>query len=320
MSGAPVPLAGAALETPKVGLLPLTSAHARRLAVPWMPVRLAATALSIAGLAVAAAVVLRSPVDEGPFLVAAALLAAVAGLSATSVGIYGALLVPGLLLLGVEPRVAAPVSLLLQVLVIPVGAASHAAVGHVQRAITVPLIVGGVAGSVTGALVASSIPAELVARAAAFVVVVVGAIAVATLRAGYVAGHLDREAIDPARIGGIGAVAGFASGVSGVGWGPIGATLLIASRIDPRHAIGSLLVGRAVMAVAAVATYAVRAATLGGSPLPPALFLVLLAGSLGAVVPGTVLISRLDRSRASLVVAVASIGLALPTLLGAGGR
>ena len=171
------------------------------------------------------------------------------------------------------------------------------------------------------ALLASSIPADLVARAVAFVVVVVGAIVLATLRAGYAAGSVDHEEIDPARIGGIGAVAGFASGISGAGWGPIGVTLLIVSRIDPRHAIGSSLVGRAVMAAAAVVTYAIGAATLGGFALAPALFVVLLAGSLGTAVPGTLLISRLDRSWASAAVAVASVGLAFPTLLfGVGGR
>jgi len=60
------------------------------------------------------------------------------------IGVFGGVLVPGLLLLGVEPRVAAPLSLLLQVIVIPLGATSHAAIGNVQRSIAVPLIVGGV--------------------------------------------------------------------------------------------------------------------------------------------------------------------------------
>ena len=264
-------LAAATLEALRVGPMALAPAPTRRGTAAWRRVRPAATVLPIAGLALAAAVVLVAPADEGPFLVAAALLAAAAGLSATSVGIHGGLLVPGLFLLGVEPRVAAPVSLLLQVLSIPVGAASHAAVGHVQRSITGPLTMGGVVGSVNSALLASSIPADLVTRAVAFVVILVGVIVLATLRAGYAAGYVDHEEIHPARIGGVGAVAGLASGIPGVGWGPVGVTLLIVSRIDPRHAIGSSLVGRAVMAVAAVATYAIGAATLGGFALAPAL-------------------------------------------------
>ena len=88
-----------------------------------------------------------APAGERGFLAAAAIVAAVAGLSATSIGVFGGVLVPGLLLLGVPPAVAAPLSLLLQVVVIPLGATSHAAVGHVKRSITVPLIIGGVAAA-----------------------------------------------------------------------------------------------------------------------------------------------------------------------------
>jgi uncharacterized membrane protein YfcA len=239
-------------------------------------------------------------------------------MSATSIGVFGGVLVPGLLLLGIEPKVAAPLSLLLQVIVIPLGATSHAAVGNVHRAIAVPLIVGGVIGSVIGALLASSVPATITSRAVAAVIVVVGLIVLATLRTGYAAGHVDHEEVHPARIGGIGMIAGFASGISGAGWGPIGVKLLILSRIDPRHAIGSSLVGRVAMAVAAVVAYALSAAATGGVTFEPRLFVVLLAASAGAMMPGTVLLSRLGRGRASAVVAVLSIGLALPSLLGGG--
>jgi uncharacterized membrane protein YfcA len=269
----------------------------------------------VVGAVVVLAVIVAAPGDERASLFAATLVAAAAGLSATSIGVFGGVLVPGLLLLGVEPRVAAPLSLLLQVIVIPLGATSHAAVGNVQRAITVPLIVGGVIGSVTGALLASTVPSEIATRAVAAVIVVVGVIVLATLRTGYAAGYVDHEEIHPARIGGIGTVAGFASGISGAGWGPIGVKLLILARIDPRHAIGSSLVGRVAMAVAAIVTYAAAA---GRVALDPRLFVVLLAAAAAAMMPGTVLIGRLGRGHAAAVVAVLSIGLALPTLLGGG--
>jgi uncharacterized protein len=272
----------------------------------------------VLGAVVVVASIATAPGGDRLVLVSAALVAAAAGMSATSIGVFGGVLVPGLLLLGVEPKVAAPLSLLLQVIVIPLGATSHAAVGNVQRAIAVPLIVGGVIGSVAGALLASTVPAAITSRAVAAVIVVVGLIVLATLRTGYAAGHVEQEQVHPARIGGIGTIAGFASGISGAGWGPIGVKLLILSRIDPRHAIGSSLVGRVAMAVAAVVTYALSAAATGGVTLEPRLFVVLLAASAGAMMPGTVLLSRLGRGRASAVVAVLSIGLALPSLLGGG--
>lgn len=272
----------------------------------------------IVGLVVVAVVVAGAPADGRISLLAAAVVAASAGLAATSIGVFGAVLVPGLLLLGVEPRVAAPVSLLLQVIVIPLGATSHAAVGHVRRSITVPLIVGGIAGSVSGALLASSVPGEFVARAVAAVIVIVGLIVLANLRAGYASGQVEHEEVRPPRIGAIGAVAGFASGISGAGWGPIGVKLLILSRIEPRHAIGSSLVGRVAMALAAIATYAVTATATGTLSIDPRLFIVLLAASAAAMLPGTLLIARLGRGPAAAGVAVLSIALALPTLLGGG--
>lgn len=271
-----------------------------------------------AGLVVVAVEVAGAPADGRVSLLAAAIVAASAGLAATSIGVFGAVLVPGLLLLGVEPRVAAPLSLLLQVIVIPLGATSHAAVGHVQRSITVPLIAGGIAGSVSGALLASSVPGELVARAVAAVIVIVGLIVLANLRTGYASGRVEHEEVRPARIGAIGAVAGFASGISGAGWGPIGVKLLILSRIEPRHAIGSSLVGRVAMAIAAIATYALTATATGTLSIDPRFFIVLLAASAAAMLPGTLLIARLGRGPAAAGVAVLSIALALPTLLGGG--
>src|SRR5262245_9303977 len=146
----------------------------RALSAPLASPRMRALAFlpAVAG-AIVLFLVLSAPAETRLDLTLAALVAAAAGLSATSIGVFGGVLVPGLLLLGVPPAVAAPVSLLLQVIVIPLGASTHAAVGHVRRAITLPLIVGGVAGSIGGALLASSVPAEIVARAVSLVIVIV---------------------------------------------------------------------------------------------------------------------------------------------------
>ncbi len=114
--------------------------------------------------------------------------------------------------------------------------ASHAVVGHVERAVAFVIIVGGV-------------------------------IVLARLRARYTAGCADRAEVRAVRIGGIGTVAGFASGVSGAGWGPIAVTLLTRSGVDPRHTVGSALVGRIAVAVAARAIYGVSTAATDGPDL-----------------------------------------------------
>ena len=63
----------------------------------------------------------------------ATLVAMAAGLPSTAIGVYGGVLVPGLLLLGVDARFAAAASLFLQVLVIPLGAGAHYRMGNVSR-------------------------------------------------------------------------------------------------------------------------------------------------------------------------------------------
>jgi uncharacterized membrane protein YfcA len=272
--------------------------------------------VSIAAATVAVVAIALAPAGERGFLTVATLFAAAAGLSATSIGVFGGVLVPGLLLLGVDPRVAAPVSLFLQVLVIPIGATSHHAMGHVKRRITVPLVIGGVLGSVSGALLATSVPKEVVTQGVAVVIIIVGVIVLASLRTGYASGLVDHEEVHQGRIAGIGVVSGFASGISGAGWGPIGVKLLILSRIDPRHAIGSSLVGRIFMAAAAIATYAATAMAFGSVEIQPYLIVPLLGGAIAAMVPGTAIIARMGRDRAAAAIAILSICLAIPLLVG----
>ena len=91
---------------------------------------------------------------------------------------------PGLLLLGVDPRFAAAASLFLQVLVIPLGAGAHYRLGNVSRHVAVPLIVGGMAGAFVGPFFAAALPKDIIARLVAGVIVGVGVLVLATLRVG----------------------------------------------------------------------------------------------------------------------------------------
>ena len=110
-----------------------------------------------------------------------------------------------------------------------------------------------------------------------------------------------------ARIAGVGTVAGFSSGISGAGWGPIGVKLLILLRIEPRSAIGSSLVGRVFMALAAVAGYLLAATALQDVRPDYPLIVVLFAGSVAAMVPGAFLLSRLGRETATIAITILSI-------------
>ena len=121
---------------------------------------------------------------SGASIVLGTLVAMAAGLASTSIGVYGGVLVPGLLLLGVDPRFAAAASLFLQVLVIPIGAGAHYRLGNVTRSIALPLILGGVVGAFVGPFFASSLPKDVIARLVSALIVGVGVVVLATLRWG----------------------------------------------------------------------------------------------------------------------------------------
>jgi uncharacterized membrane protein YfcA len=264
--------------------------------------------------AIAGALVL-APATEQPTIVLGALVALAAGIAASSVGVFGGVLVPGLLLLGVDARFAAAITLFLQVLVIPVAAGSHYRIGNFSRSIALPLLVGGVIGAFIGPLFAALLPKELIARLIAVLIIVVGVVVLATQRQRGLGAVRAKHDVPRARVAGIGLTAGFSSGLSGAGWGPIGMTLLLLSRIDPRQAVGSSLFARVFMAASAVIAYVLAQAAL--HEVTPDWWLVvpLLAGSLAPMIPGAMIVARLGRSRATILVTIASIALSLPTLV-----
>jgi uncharacterized membrane protein YfcA len=276
---------------------------------------LASVVLPVVCGALIVGTLLVAPAGERTVIVWASLVAVSAGLSATAIGVYGGVLVPGLLLLGVDARFAAAASLFLQVLVIPLGASTHYRLGNVDRRIAIPLVAGGMVGAFAGPFVAAMLPKESIGRLVAGVIVGVGVAVLATLRWGGLRSVLPIERISRGRVGAVGLTAGFASGVSGAGWGPIGVKLLILLRIEPRQAIGSSLVGRMCMAAAAVVGYLLSATALAGVDDDVWLLIPLFAGSVAAMVPGAFVVSRLGRERATVAITLLSIALAVPTLI-----
>ena len=256
-----------------------------------------------------------APVAERAPILWAALVSLAAGFAATSIGVYGGVLVPGLLLMGVDARFAAAASLFLQLLVIPLGAGAHLSLGNVTRRIAVPLIAGGMLGAFVGPFLAAGLPKEATARVVAGAIVAVGLLVLATLRFGGMRSIVPAEEVPRAKVAGVGLVAGFASGISGAGWGPIGVKLLILLRIEPRQAIGSSMLGRVFMSAAAVIGYVLSATAFHDIVPDYWLILPLFAGSIAAMVPGVFLVTQMKRERAVIAITLLSIGLALPVLI-----
>jgi uncharacterized membrane protein YfcA len=256
-----------------------------------------------------------APANEHQLILVSALVALAAGIAVSSVGVYGGVLVPGLLLLGVDARFVAALSLGLQVLVVPIAAGSHYGMGNFSRTVALPLLIGGVIGAFIGPLFAALLPKDMIARVIAVLIIAVGVVVLATIRLRGL-GHVRAENEVPrGRVAGIGLLAGFSSGISGAGWGPVGMTLLTLSRIDPRHAIGSSLFARIFMAAAAVVGFITAQSAF--STVTPNWWIVvpLFAGSIAPMIPGALLVSRLGRERSTILIALLSIALSVPTLI-----
>ena len=283
------------------------------------PRQFAATVVAsiITVIALALTLVL-TPADDNPLIVGAWLVGLAAGIALTSVGVYGGVLVPGLLLMGVSPLFAAPLSLFLQVLIVPFGASAHVRLGNVSRPIVIPLVIGGVIGAMLGPVVASVFDPKVIAVLVEVLIIIGAVLLLVSLPLKGMQVTRDPGDVPTARIGGIGTLSGMFSGISGAGWGPMGVTLLILSRIEPRIAVGSSVFGRIFMAAAAVISAFVLLSTGSGqfAEVEPHwdLVPVILTASLATMLPGAVLTSRLGRTRMSVLIATVSISLAMLAL------
>ena len=279
------------------------------------PRQFAATVVaSIAAVVILALSLLLTPADENGLIVGSWLVGLAAGIALTSVGVYGGVLVPGLLLMGVSPLFAAPLSLFLQVLIVPFGASAHVRLGNVSKPIVVPLVIGGIIGAVLGPVVASVVDANVIAVVVEVLIIIGAVLLLVSLPLKQMQVSRAPDDVPQVRVAGIGTVSGMFSGISGAGWGPMGVTLLILSRLEPRIAVGSSVFGRIFMAAAAVISAFVLLTTGSGhfAEVVPQWELVpaILFASLATMLPGAMLTSRLGRTRMSVLIATVSISLA----------
>jgi uncharacterized membrane protein YfcA len=169
-----------------------------------------------------------------------------------------------------------------------------------------------------GPVVASFFDAKVIAVAVEVLIIIGALLLLVSLPLKNMQVSRAPDDVPSARIGGIGTVSGMFSGISGAGWGPMGVTLLILSRIEPRIAVGSSVFGRIFMAAAAVLSAFVLLATGSGrfAEVVPQweLVPVILTASLATMLPGAIVTSRLGRTRMSIVIATVSISLALLAL------
>jgi hypothetical protein len=231
------------------------------------------------------------------------------------VGIIGATVVPSLILLGVDPVVAIGSSLLLHVLIAPIGGITYYKSGYVHRRIFVSLLLAGVLGAIVGANVSIHLPVEELKLLVGVSTIAVGSLAItkyprkseikSTSTTNWVLGRTVKM---PAVIS-IALVAGLTHGALGLGWGALGIPLLILIGVLPHAAVGSSLLTRSFVALAGVSTYYFVRGLRADVILP------LLAGGLIAVPFGALTAKRLPPGTLKLIVSTAVIVLGASVLI-----
>lgn len=286
------------------------STVADRLAVRERWLLATAVVAAVSSLAVLGLVPPTTSVPVQAALAAAAAAAFLCG----SLGLgFGAFLVPALLLLDVEPRVAVASSLISQLVVVPLGGASHASFGHVRARVVTPLLAAGILGTALGAQFSISIDAVLLAILIAGSTILMGILVL-------VRGAIEREAASLREDGslgwpvivGIGLIAGFAAAAFGTGWGPVGVSLLLLAGTLPKLAIGSSVTARGPIALSATLAYLVIAGPQQIVELD--VLLPIVAGGAFGILAGSVVTRRLPDRRLRQAVGAAIVVLGLLVL------
>ena len=196
---------------------------------------------------------------------------------------WGALSVPLLILLGVEPLVAISSSLLASILLSLFGGMAHRRYDPSRVAGLPALLLGGVGGAFVGSLVSPTLPGPILKLLIGVTTLIMGLLTL--IRQNGIrpedSTHLKDVKWQERRptIFGIGAVAGVSAGAFGTGWGPIGVTLLIWTGIPPHTVIGSSLMCRTLVASTASISYLLWLDLLRWEVLLP----LLLAGAGGVL-------------------------------------
>lgn len=246
-------------------------------------------------------------------LVAILLIGVVGGYLGGIVGVVGAAVVPGLILLGVDPIVAISSSLLLHVLIAPIGGITYYKLGHVHRWIFVPLLITGVLGAFIGANVSIHLPVEELKLLVGISAIAAGLLAITIyprkneIKSTSSAGKKFKWTSTSIAL--IALVSGLVHGALGLGWGTLGIPLLILIGVLPHAAIGSSLLARSFVALAGVSTFYF----LGG--LQADVILPLLVGGLIAIPFGALTAKRLPPGTLKLIVGVAVIMLGTSVLI-----
>jgi len=212
---------------------------------------------------------------------------------------YGTSLTPILLLLGYSPLQVVPAVLLSELATGLLAAGLHHGVGNVNFRrgsfdLKVGLTLGGlsVLGAVVAAILAVSLPTNVVKLYIAAVVLLMGLLILLRGR--------SRLGFSWGRLVGIGAVAAFNKGISGGGYGPLVTAGQIVSGVSPKSAVGITSLAEGLTCAVGVVTYLSLRSGTSWELAPP-----LLLGAILSVPAAALTVKRLPERAFTVIIGVA---------------
>jgi uncharacterized membrane protein YfcA len=160
-----------------------------------------------------------------------------------------------------------------------VSGASHWRLGNVDWQVVRRIAVPGAVGAFAGATLLSSVDGEVMAPWTAAILFALGLIVLLRFAFG-IGANVRRRDLSRAGGAGVGLVGGVVDAIGGGGWGPIATpTLLTATKMQPRHVIGSVDTSEFLVSVSASLGFLMG---IGSAGIDATVVVALLAGGVVA--------------------------------------
>jgi len=166
---------------------------------------------------------------------------------------YGVTATTVLLAVGTAPAAASASVHFAKVGTALASGAAHTKFGNVDWPVVTRIALPGALGALLGAVLLSSLSADVAGPWVAVVLVLLGAYVLARFSSRTVAATVVRPGRPSLRfLAPVGLVAGFVDAIGGGGWGPVATSSLLSSgKLSPRKVVGSVNTAEFVVAVAA---------------------------------------------------------------------
>lgn len=148
---------------------------------------------------------------------------------------YGITSTTFLMASGASPAVASASVHIAEVFTTGISGISHVRLGNVNKNLFLRLLVPGMIGAVTGAVVVSQIDGKIIKPYVSAYLVIMGLYIVSKIFK-----TIKTRQGEPKHVAKLGLFGGFVDAVGGGGWGPVVTTTLVGTGQDPRTTIGSV--------------------------------------------------------------------------------